>query len=196
MFNEFDTININGKDNYYKFRLHDYNRCLITNEQTTDSAALLVFLNKSGFNGLYRVNNSGLYNVPSAHKNLINLYDEANILNVSNSLQNTVILNCDFAQVINDAKAGDFVFFDPPYFDTFDKYQAHGFSYEDHIRLFNLFELLTKRRVYCMLTNSNTEFICTLYNSYNIDVVSVKRMINCVASNRTGEEVIITNYSI
>ena len=182
------------KDNYYYSKRSEYNNCIITNEQTCHSAALLIFLNKAGFNGLYRVNKNGQYNVPSGHKDKINLYDEDNINQIQNSLNSTTIYQDDFERICETAQPGDFVFFDSPYYDTFTSYQANGFSNEDHQRLYNLFKTLTEKGVYCMMTNNNCEYIRNLYKDYRIEEISVKRMINRDPSNRIGEEVIIMNY--
>ena len=182
-------------DFYYQQR-NLFNRCLQHEELTAESASLFIFLNKTGFNGLYRVNKAGLYNVPSAHRKKINIYNEQNLLEVSEILKNVEIRKGDFEEACKDAKTGDFIFFDSPYFNTFDTYQANGFSENDHIRLVNLFSELTNRGIYCLETNSNTDFIKELYKDFDIEVVQVKRMINADASNRTGTEVIITNYAL
>lgn len=158
------------------------------------SAALLIFLNKAGFNGLYRVNASGMYNVPSAHRKNVKAYDRDNIMAMSKALKKTKIMCGDFSKACNDAEKWDFVFFDSPYYDTFDTYQAGGFSEMDHIRLFELFKTLSDNGVYCMMTNSNYDFIKNLYKDFNIKVIDVKRMINCDGKNRVGKEVIVTNY--
>lgn len=178
---------------YYEIR-DKFNKGIEKNKLDTIQASYFIFLNKSCFNGLYRVNSTGLFNVPSGHKVKLNLYDADNLREISELLQNTVILSGDFEEACKDAKKGDFVFFDSPYYDTFDTYQKGGFELEDHIRLANLFKELSNKGVYCMLTNSNTDFIKELYKDYRIDVVNVKRLINRDASNRKGEEVIITSY--
>lgn len=106
----------------------------------------------------------------------------------------------DFEEACREAQKGDFVFFDSPYAPlnptSFESYTKEGFGIENHERLARLFDELTERGCYCMLTNHNTEFINDLYSNkgYRIDVVSVKRMISSDASKRTGEEVIICNY--
>ena len=108
----------------------------------------------------------------------------------------TNLMTGDFEAACKDCKKGDFVFFDSPYFNTFDTYQKDGFSEADHKRLKALFDELTRKGVYCMLTNSNEQFIKRLYSNYYIKVVGVKRSINRDSSNRTGQEVIITNYDV
>ena len=112
----------------------------------------------------------------------------------------TIITAGDFEVVARKAISGDFIFFDSPYAplnDTsFEAYTKEGFTIENHKRLAALYDELTARGVYCMLTNHNTEFIYDLYGNknYHIDIISVKRMINSDASKRVGEEVIIWNY--
>ena len=119
---------------------------------------------------------------------------------VSEYLQNITILQGDFEDACKEAKKGDFVFLDSPYAPlnptSFEAYTKEGFDIESHKRLAKLYDELTARGCYCMLTNHNTELINELYGNkgYKIDVVSVKRMINSDASNRVGEEVIICNY--
>lgn len=180
---------------YYKFR-EDFNTCINNDINTPLSAALLIFLNKAGFNGLYRINASGKYNVASMHCKSVKAYEQENIEGMSKLLKKTKIMCDDFENACKDAKTGDFVFFDSPYYNTFDIYQSNGFSESDHIRLYNLFDSLSQKGAYCMLTNNNCDFIKNLYAKYNIKTVGVKRMINCNANNRTGKEVIITNYNI
>lgn len=183
-----------SQSDYYFTQRDKFNELISNNVFSIESAALFIFLNKAGFNGLYRVNSSGKFNVPSAHRKKINAYDENNINNASTLLKKTKINQGDFEKVCKTAKKGDFVFFDSPYYDTFDTYQAGGFSEDDHRRLAKLFKKLSDKGVYCILTNSETDFIKELYSDYNIEVVNVKRMINCDGNKRTGTEIIVTNY--
>ena len=187
-----------GKEYYYSLR-EIYNDKLMKEEFDVELAALFVFINKHCFNGLYRVNGKGLFNVPYNNSRKESI-DENSILQVSEYLKKVTILLGDFEDACKDAKKGDFVFFVSPYAPlnptSFESYTIEGFDVESHERLAALFDELTKRGCYCMLTNHNTEFINKLYGGkgYTIDVVSVKRMINSDASKRTGEEVIICNY--
>lgn len=112
---------------------------------------------------------------------------------MSKLLKKTQIMQGDFEKACRDAQKGDFVFFDSPYYDTFDAYQAGGFSKEDHYRLAKLFTKLSDKGVYCILANSETDFIKELYKDFYIDVVHVKRAINCDSNKRIGTEVIIYN---
>lgn len=187
-----------GKKYYYTIREH-YNDKLMRFEYDVELAALFVFINKHCFNGLYRVNGKGLFNVPYNNSRRVSV-DEDVIIATSEYLRGVTIIDGDFEQACKNAKKGDFVFIDSPYAPlnptSFESYTKEGFDIESHKRLAKLYDELTARGCYCMLTNHNTELINELYGNkdYKIDVVSVKRMINSDASNRVGEEVIICNY--
>lgn len=181
------------KDFYYQNRT-EFNARGFETDLTVDDAAQFIFLNKTNFNGLYRENAKGEYNAAFGWKKSITLYDEANLSNCSAALKNVDIMNGDFEDACKGLSAGDFVYFDPPYYSTFDGYQKNGFSEDDHVRLHDLFQRLTESGVHCMLSNSNTDFIKILYAGYNIEIVPVKRNINRNGNARHGEEVIITNY--
>lgn len=188
----------NGKEYYYAKR-EDYNDKLMRAEYDVELAALFVFINKHCFNGLYRVNGKGLFNVPYNQSKCASV-DEKLIMDISQVLQGVTILDGDFEDACADAQQGDFIFLDSPYVPlnpaSFESYTKEGFDMESHRRLARLYDDLTAKGCFCMLTNHNTEFINTLYGNkgYKIDVVSVKRLINSDASNRVGEEVIIYNY--
>ena len=188
-----------GKEYYYFLREH-YNDKLMKTEFDVELAALFVFINKHCFNGLYRVNGKGLFNVPYNNSRRVSV-DENLIMEISEYLQSVKIMDGDFEVACKEAKGGDFVFIDSPYAPlnptSFESYTKEGFDIESHKRLAKLFDELTARGCYCMLTNHNTDLINELYGNkgYRIDIVSVKRMINSDASNRVGEEVIIWNYS-
>ena len=187
-----------GKKYYYSLREH-YNDKLMKAEYDVELAALFVFINKHCFNGLYRVNGKGLFNVTYNNSRRVSV-DEGAIRDISKYLQGITIIDGDFEEACKGAKKGDFIFIDSPYAPlnptSFESYTKEGFDIESHRRLARLYDELTGRGCYCMLTNHNTELINGLYGNkgYTIDVVSVKRMINSDASNRVGEEVIICNY--
>lgn len=187
-----------GKAYYYSLR-ERYNDKLMKNEFDPEQAALFVFINKHCFNGLYRVNGQGLFNVPYNYSRRSSVEEES-IMRVSGYLKKVGILCGDFEEACEGAGGGDFIFIDSPYAPlnptSFESYTKEGFDIESHRRLAGLFDRLTARGCYCMLTNHNTETINQLYGNkgYTMDVVGVKRMINSDASNRVGEEVIIYNY--
>lgn len=181
---------------YYDIR-KDFNKCLGSNTPT--QAARFIYLNKHCFNGLYRVNSKGEFNVPFNGKLSGRSFDPDQLRELSSILKNARILNTDFEAAVQDASVGDFVFFDSPYAPitatSFTDYTKEGFSYEDHVRLAKVFKELTNRGCYCMLTNHDTPLIRELYKDYKIEVVDVRRSINRKGDSRTGKEVIITNYN-
>ena len=187
-----------GRAYYYSLR-ELYNDKLMKSEYDLELASLFVFINKHCFNGLYRVNGKGLFNVPYNNSRRASI-DEKIIMEISKYLKDVTIIDGDFEEACKEAKRGDFVFLDSPYAPlnptSFESYTKEGFDVESHKRLSKLYDNLTDRGCYCMLTNHNTQLINELYGNkgYKIDVVSVKRMINSDASNRVGEEVIICNY--
>ena len=187
-----------GKAYYYTLR-ERYNDKIMQEEYDVEMAALFVFINKHCFNGLYRVNGKGLFNVPYNNSRRSSI-DSNLIVTLSGYLKNIQIMQGDFENVCQNAARHDFVFFDSPYAPlnptSFESYTKEGFDMESHKRLSKLFDKLTDRGCYCMLTNHNTEFINELYGKkgYRMEVTSVKRMINSDASNRKGEEIIIRNY--
>ena len=189
--------NAEDKKAFYYSKREEYNQTLNENSQDSRSAALLIYVNKHCFNGLYRVNSKGAFNVPF-NNSTSGSYSEENILAVSNALKNTKIVAGDFEEIALEAKQGDFVFFDSPYAPlnptSFESYTKQGFSKEDHERLAALFQRLSERGCYCMLTNHNTLFIRELYKDYNVEEVSVRRSINSDATKRRGREVIVRNY--
>ncbi len=185
-----------GKEYFYQVRIH-FNDKMIKAEYDVELAALFVFLNKHCFNGLYRVNGKGLFNVP--YNNSVNESCKSeNIKAVSEFLQNVNIMAGDFQDACDLAREGDFVFLDSPYAPlnptSFESYTKEGFDKESHLRLAEVFRNLSDRGCFCMLTNHNTEFINELYDGFHKEVVNVKRMINSDATKRVGKEIIITNY--
>lgn len=167
-----------------------------------ERAARMIYLNKSCFNGLYRVNSKGFFNVPSGRKKKVVTFDEDNFdfLREYFRKNDITILNGDFEEATKSAIAGDFVYFDPPYDvienkNSFTSYAKNDFGKDEQIRLAMLYKKLSASGVFVMLSNHNTAFINELYKGFNIHVVNAKRMINSKADGRGDvEEVIITNY--
>ena len=183
------------KEVYYQIR-DEFNSNLLSN--TPEQAARFIYLNKHCFNGLYRVNKKGQFNVPFNGRLTGVSCDRDNLIEVSKMLQHVSFSNTDFADAVKTAHADDFVFFDSPYAPlnptSFVDYTKEGFSYEDHVRLADLFKGLTTKGVKCMLTNHDTPLIRELYKDFSIKVVDVRRSINRNGSDRKGKEVVITNY--
>lgn len=190
-----------SEEYYYQIRSMDKEEGFLTLPIYV-RAARMIYLNKSCFNGLYRVNSKGYFNVPSGRKKKVVTFDEENFNSLREYFRNNdiTILNGDFEDAVKDAKAGDFVYFDPPYDvienkNSFTSYAKNDFGKDEQIRLAKLYKKLSDRGVMVMLSNHNTTFINELYKDFNIHVVNAKRMINSKADGRGDvEEVIITNY--
>lgn len=190
-----------NEDYYYEIRKLDQLETF-KDFSIVDRAARMIYLNKACFNGLYRVNSKGFFNVPFGKKATVKCYDEDNFNSIREYIKNSnvTILNGDFEEATKDVKKGDFVYFDPPYDtweekDSFTSYDMNSFGKPEQIRLANLFKALSKKGAYVMLSNHNTKFINELYEGFNIHVVPAKRMINSNANGRGEvEEVLITNY--
>lgn len=157
-------------------------------------AALMMYLNKAGFNGMYRENKNGFFNIPSGHRKRVKLYEADNLREVANKLKNVTILNGDFEAAIENVKEGDFVYFDSPYDETFSDYQKGGFPKEEHMRLANLCKKLTEKNVYFLLSSSDSEFIRELYSDFSISIVEVTRMIRFRGNATVVNELFICNY--
>ncbi|MCI9382905.1 MAG: DNA adenine methylase [Lachnospiraceae bacterium] len=185
------------KEFYYEMRGR-YNDKLKTKDYDTEMAALFIYLNKHCFNGLYRVNRKGQFNVPWNQKEQVRSVDVENIKNISYYLKSVTITCQDFGASLETAKKGDFIYFDSPYAPlnpaSFDSYTKEGFTEEEHRRLAKVFRELSERGCYCMLTNHNTELIQELYQDYLQEEVDVRRAINSDPRKRVGKEVIIRNY--
>ncbi len=197
---DLDLIDTN-KEVYYE-RREAFNQKIHKKELDVESAALFIWLNKHCFNGLYRVNKSGLFNVPYNNKVSGNSINPSNLEAMSQYFKenNIEFYNTDFMDITAKAKAGDFVYFDSPYIPesitaNFTDYTKDGFSYEDHLRLANNFKELDKQGVKLMLSNNNVPLVHELYEGYYITEVDVKRAINSKATKRKGKEIIVTNYA-
>ena len=183
--------------NYYYMMRERYNNKISHEDFDVELAAMFIYINKHCFNGLYRVNRKGLFNVPFNNTSRPS-FNRENLVAISEYLRTVTLLTGDFEVACNQAEAGDFVFFDSPYAPlnptSFESYTKDGFAEEEHVRLAKLFAELANRDCYCMLTNHNTELIRRLYKNYHIEEVDVRRCINSDASKRVGKEVIIRNY--
>jgi len=194
---DFDAV-ICDKAYFYEMR-DKFNDKIKNNILDVECAALFIWLNKHCFNGLYRVNKKGLFNVPWNNKEIGKSIDEDNIDEIHSFLQDVSISNMDFEEFCKNVKAGDFVYFDSPYVPEsktadFTSYTKDGFTYDDHVRLAKLFKELDKRGAKLMLSNNNVDLVFELYDGYIIEEVDARRAINSDASKRKGKEVIIRNY--
>lgn len=192
----------NTSDYYYKIRDLDRDKNRFSKLSDVEKASRLIYLNKTCFNGLFRVNSQGQFNVPFGRYKNPNIVNEFVLRAVSHYLNNNEvkILNGDFADAVSSAKKGDFVYFDSPYDPvsetaSFTGYTLGGFNKDEQIRLRDLFVDLDKRRCKVLLSNSATDFIKDLYKDYHIEIVSATRNINSIATKRGKiDEVLVMNY--
>jgi len=187
------------KNYYYEIRALDRDCKKFAELSDVDKASRSIYLNKSGYNGLYRVNNKGLFNVPFGRHNNPKICDEKNLRNVSQILKNVEIFMGSFEICLDYAKKDDFVYLDPPYFplsDTalFTSYTKRSFDKSSQIRLFEVFKELNRRGCNLMLSNSYSEFILDLYKDFKIITLKAKRNINSNSQKRgLIKEVLILN---
>ncbi len=165
-----------------------------------ERASRFLFLNKTAYNGLWRVNKKGQHNVPFGKYKNPRILDEGNLSAVSSTLRNAEILERDFECVVQYAEPGSFVYLDPPYHplsstSNFTSYTASPFGAEDQERLAKVFQKLDRQGCLVMLSNSDTPFIRELYKEYLIDQVFARRLINCQGEKRGFiSELVVRNY--
>jgi DNA adenine methylase len=167
---------------------------LSTEREPVKIAALFIYLNKTCFNGLYRVNKAGKFNVPiGSYKDPV-LFEEDVLRNDAKVLEDVTIMQRPFGQL--DVVREDFYYFDPPYHKTYDGYNGGGFDDEQHRKLSELCAEIHGAKGYFMLSNSDTPFVRGLYSKFNIEVISASRSVSCKGDQRGKEnELIIRNYS-
>ena len=187
------------KEHYYATRNVDREE-EFANWPPVQKAARMIYLNKSCFNGLYRVNGKGQFNVPFGRYKNPTICDRNNLARCSRALQ-SVELRCDkFEAVEQLSSTGDFVYFDPPYApvsatSNFTAYQAGGFGVEHHEALAQLCNRLDEKGVHFMVSNSFTDMAMELYKQHKVEVVSAARTINSKGGGRGKvSELIVTNY--
>ncbi|NPA41800.1 MAG: DNA adenine methylase [Aquificae bacterium] len=188
-----------NEENYY-YQIRALNPKLLS---PIERASRFIYLNKTCYNGLYRENSKGEFNVPFGRYKKPKIVDEENLREVSQYL-NTAdieILCEDYKKVCRLAQKGDFVYLDPPYHPisltaSFTKYSKYDFSRQDQEELAEVFRELDRKGCYVLLSNSNTEFIKKLYRGYDIIEVSANRFINCKGEGRkkTKVELIVKNF--
>jgi DNA adenine methylase len=207
--NEYKSISKPKREKFYYKKREEYNDFIQKKSQNSSirKIALLIFLNKTCFNGLFRVNSKGLFNVPFGRYENPTICDEENLLAVSRLLKSTEIDCCDFRECLKHVDSNSFVYFDPPYrpiskTSNFTGYIKNGFNDKDQERLKHVFDQLADRGAKVMLSNSDPKninpddnFFDNLYRQYDIVRLNATRMINCDSSKRgLIKEVLIMNY--
>jgi DNA adenine methylase len=185
------------KPEYYRIRAQQPDQL-----SEVDRAARFAYLNKTCYNGLYRVNRSGQFNTPFGGRTNAKVLDEDDVLAASRLLRQTTMICADFTESLNLLREGDFVYIDPPYlplggYSDFRRYTRDFFNEEHHLRLAAEFDKLRQRGVKALLSNSATEKIRRLYKSYWCVTVMAARHINCCGEGRSKiQELLVANYPL
>ena len=180
------------KEFFYKVRNQNVNE--ISNIK---AAARMLYLNRTCFNGLYRVNKEGKFNVPFGSYKNPNFVQEELLKNVSSFLKNNSIKCMDFQKILEfNLDKKDFIFFDPLYvplegYSDFKRYTKEQFYEHHHVELANIFKKLVKNKVRLVLTNSNTNLVHNLYKDFDKIIIDSKRNINSDAKKRKSQDVLI-----
>lgn len=194
---EYLTLDAYTRQEYYYERRDEYNQ---ESHETIRKSALLIFLNKTCFNGVYRENKKGGFNVPHGRYANPTICDKDTLRTTSNTLQYVEISSGSFEDAVKDAKKGDFVYFDPPYYpltptSSFTSYSADNFLDEDQRHLRRVIDDLTKRGVKVAMSNSWTPFIIDLYKEYRQEKIMAGRSINSVGTKRGKvAEILVLNF--
>jgi len=192
----------NTPEYFYSMRDKDRNEQAFSEMTIIEKASRLIYLNKTCYNGLFRVNAAGQFNTPFGGYKNPNIVNKPVILAVSEYLNTNAIeiFSSDFEKVLKKAKENDFVYLDPPYDPisntaAFTGYNEGGFDKDEQLRLFKTCLDLNSKGVFFMQSNSATDFIINLYKDFKIDIVKARRNVNSNAAGRSEiDEVIIRNY--
>jgi len=190
------------KSNHSKEYYYEIRSTLVEELSPLERAARFLYLNKTCFNGLYRVNSKGLFNVPIGSYKNPNIVNEKNIREANELLDGVTIKLQAFENSLEYVKSGDFVYFDPPYYPlsktaNFTSYTKNAFLDEEQNKLADVYHKMDQLNCKLMLSNSDTPFIHNLYsgNGYRVEKVQARRMINSNASKRGAiDEVLVMNY--
>lgn len=188
----------NNQRDYYSARSAFNN--LNGKSSPVETSALLLYLNRHCYNGLYRVNSKGEFNVPFGSYISPKMPDREHIMAASASLERAEIRNTDFQDALSRAHSGDFAYLDPPYepvssSSSFTAYSKGGFTRDDQLRLAAALKDLDRRGINFMLSNSGNSELEPLYSSFNVIPIEARRNINSLGEKRGKvKEILVTNY--
>lgn len=185
---------------YYKIRELDRDEKKFSKESLLNKAARTIYLNRTCYNGLYRVNRKGFFNTPIGKNTSIQIVNEKGILGISEYLNKSKVefMNGDYKKALEKVTSKDFVFLDPPYYPTnknsFLRYDISTFGTQEQKELKEVCDQLNEKGIRFIETNSDCEEIRELYSEYRLIEVDVRRCINANVNGRRGKELIICNY--
>lgn len=194
---DYHSLNsLEEQSEYYYDARRRYN---LLQETSTEKAALFIFLNKAGYNGMYRENLNGEFNIPFGKREKCLIYETENILEVSRNLVDIKFTSGDYKAALKTISKGDLVYLDPPYIPVsktanFTRYQKEGFDYAEQVRLKNLALKLHKKGCYVVISNSYCKTSLDLYKDdvFNIHTIKIIRSIH--SSRKVVPEIVVTNY--
>ena len=177
-----------SKEFYYKVRELDRQK-EYKKVSDLEKATRFIYLNKTCFNGLYRVNKKGYFNTPIGSYKNPNIADKDTILNASEALQDVILKHQTFKEVLNFAQKDDLVYLDPPYYpltetSNFTSYDSNSFLKNEQLDLFEVFDKLADQKINVVKSNSDTFFIKDLYKKFDINIVNANRFINSKSNGR------------
>lgn len=193
----YSLLTLEEKAEYYYEQRIEFNTL---SKKSLHRSALFIFLNKTGYNGMYRENSMGEYNIPFGKRKQPIICDKDNLRLVSDVLKQIDIKCGSYDKALTEAVAGDFIYLDPPYepinpTSNFTQYQAGGFVQDDQKKLAEVYRELSEKGCLVMMSNSTAELIYELYSEFFLNKITVSRGINATKSVRSKiEELIITNY--
>ncbi len=196
-----DALNKHKVSKEYFLKIRNLDRTEKYNKLSDiEKASRFIYLNRTCFNGMYRVNSQGQFNVPFGNYKNPRIVDAENLINCSNLLKNTEICCADFSKILNKVQKCDFVYFDPPYVplnetSSFTSYTKDGFDLDMQFKLRDVCDKLDSMGVMFMLSNSDTKLVNELYSNYEIKKVFASRAINANGNGRGKiTEVLVRNY--
>ena len=196
-----DDLNKHKVSKEYFLKIRNLDRTEKYNKLSDiQKASRFIYLNRTCFNGMYRVNSQGQFNVPFGNYKNPRIVDAENLINCSKLLKNTEICCADFSEILNKVQKGDFVYFDPPYVplnetSSFTSYTKDGFDLDMQFKLRDVCDELDSNGVMFMLSNSDTKLVNELYSNYEIKKVFASRAINANGNGRGKiTEVLVRNY--
>lgn len=195
--NEYHSLkSLEEKSKYYYDSRAVYNGIKLVNIK---KAALFIFLNKTGYNGMYRENSRGDYNIPFGKRDKCLICDTENILSVSRDLKDIEFTAIDYKTAVESARKGDLVYLDPPYVPisktaNFTQYQKEGFDYEEHVALRDMVIGLHKKGCYVVISNSDCVASRALYRDdiFKLHTIRITRLIH--SSKKVVPEIVVTNF--
>ena len=184
-----------NSEKFYYLQRDKYNMAASSPKQ----AARFIYLNKASFNGIFRVNNKGEFNVPFSHKKKVVLPSIDHLKYVSKVLRKAKIKSSDYKKILESTDKGDFIYLDPPYPPLngtayFTHYTKERFSKTDQEELADMVGTMKNKKIRIMISNANTPLIKSLYKGWNTQILPVRRWITCKKEKHLVEELLIKNY--